>query len=154
MESLLQNIDNVCVYLDDILVTGSSEENHLKNLDLVLTRLKTAGVKLKQEKCAFLLPEVEYLGHKISKHGLKPNSEKIRAIKEAPVPENLSQLKSFLGLVNYYAKFISNLSTVLAPLYISCCRKPLNGGGGQSSRLPLISPKINSPLIHYSYTTT
>ena len=121
MESLLQNIDNVCVYLDDILVTGSSEENHLKNLDLVLTRLKTAGVKLKQEKCAFLLPEVEYLGHKISKHGLKPNSEKIRAIKEAPVPENLSQLKSFLGLVNYYISsslinFIYSFGSTLSPV--------------------------------------
>ena len=152
MESLLQNIDNVCVYLDDILVTGSSEENHLKNLDLVLTRLKTAGVKLKQEKCAFLLPEVEYLGHKISKHGLKPNSEKIRAIKEAPVPENLSQLKSFLGLVNYYAKFISNLSTVLAPLYLLLQKTTQwRWGPKQQAAFDLAKDQLSSDslLVHY-----
>ena len=152
MENLLQSIDNVCVYLDDILVTGPSQEAHLKNLDLVLTRLETAGVKLKQQKCAFLLPEVEYLGHKITKYGLQPTAEKIRAIKEAPVPENLTQLKSFLGLVNYYAKFVSNLSSILAPLYLLLQKEsPWQWGPEQQSAFDVAKEQLfsDSLLAHY-----
>ena len=74
-------------------------------------------MRLKRNKCAFLLPAVEYLGHKISAQELQPTDEKIRAINNAPAPTNISQLKSFLGLINYYCKFLSNLSNTLAPLY-------------------------------------
>jgi len=75
-------------------------------------------MKLKPEKCFFMLQKVEYLGHKISAKGLEPTQEKVRAIMEAPAPRNVSQLKSFLGMLNYYyGKFFPNLSTCLAPLY-------------------------------------
>ena len=86
----------MCVYLDDILVTGTSENDHLVNLEEVLKRLQDAGMRLKKEKCAFMLSEV---GHKITKKGLQPTKEKIRAIKKASVPTNISQLKSFLGMI-------------------------------------------------------
>ena len=114
--NLLQGIPQVCVYIDDILVTGKSTEEHLKNLEEVLSRLRNAGIRLKKSKCAFLLPQVEYLGHQISEKGLQPTTQKLRAIVEAPAPHNVSQLKSFLGTINYYSKF-PNLSTQLAPLY-------------------------------------
>ena len=117
MENLLQGIPHVSIYLDDILITGTSEADHLSTLDKVLTRLEAAGLHLKRNKCAFLLPSVEYLGHKISADGLQPTEEKVRAIKEAPHPTNVSQLRSFLGLVNYYSKFLPNLANTLAPLY-------------------------------------
>lgn len=117
MESILQGLPHVCVYLDDILVTGPSDEAHIKAVDEVLRRLSEAGVRLKREKCSFMLPSVEYLGHRISSVGLQPTDEKIRALKEAPVPCNISQLKSFLGLLNYYGKFVPNLSTLLSPLH-------------------------------------
>ena len=71
-------------------------------LDTVLTRLENAGMRLRRNKCAFLLPTVEYLGHKISAQGLQPTDEKIRAINNAAALTNISQLKSFLGLINYY----------------------------------------------------
>ena len=74
-------------------------------------------MSLKKSKCAFLLPQVEYLGHQISEKGLQPTTQKLRAIAEAPAPHNVSQLKSFLGMINYYSKFLPNLSTQLAPLY-------------------------------------
>ena len=117
MESILQGLPHVSIYLDDILVTGKSEEDHLRNLDEVLGRLKAAGLRLKQAKCAFMLPSVEYLGHRISAAGLQPSEEKIRAITKAPAPTDISQLRSFLGVVNYYCKFLPNLSSLLAPLH-------------------------------------
>ncbi len=115
METILQDIPHVCVYLDDILVTGSTEQEHLTTfLEEVLRRLDTAGVRLKRKKCEFMLPSIEYLGHRISAEGLQPTDSKI---KEAPVPANVSQLKSFLGLLNYYGKFVPNLSSILSPLH-------------------------------------
>ena len=117
MEGILRGMANVCIYLDDILIAGKSEEEHLNLLGEVLTCLEAAGVKLKKQKCAFMQHSVEYLGHNISAKGIRPTQEKIRAIVNATTPQNVSQLRSFLGLVNYYGKFLSNLSSTLAPLY-------------------------------------
>ena len=117
MDSLLQGLPHVCVYLDDILVTGSTDEEHTKTLDQVLRRLSDAGVRLQREKCSLLLPSVEYLGHRIASLGLQPTDGKIAALKDAPIPRNVSQLRSFLGILNYYAKFLPNLSTLHAPLH-------------------------------------
>ena len=117
MENLLQGLPQVSVYLDDILVAGKTEAEHHQNLKEVLTRLEQAGVRLKRSKCSFMLASVEYLGHQISAQGLQPTGEKVKAIKEAPAPKDVSQLKSFLGLVNYYGKFLPHLSNTLAPLY-------------------------------------
>ncbi|RXN04191.1 putative protein K02A2.6-like protein [Labeo rohita] len=117
MESLLRGIPHVAVYLNDILITGKTEEEHLSNLDQVLKRMSEAGLRLKQGKCTFQAESVTYLGHQISAQGLYPMPEKVRAIKEAPKPGNVSELKSFLGMVTYYGKVLPDLSTVLAPLY-------------------------------------
>ena len=117
MEGLLQGIPYVSIYLDDILITGKSDEEHLATLDKVLSRLEEAGLRLKRSKCAFMLPSVEYLGHKISAKGLQPTGEKVRAVNEAPPPNNVSQLRSFLGLVNYYGKILPHLASTLKPLY-------------------------------------
>ena len=74
-------------------------------------------MRLKKEKCSFCLPDVEYLGHSISAEGLQLSMTKVQAITDAPEPSKVSELKLFLGLVNYYAKFIPNLATTFAPLY-------------------------------------
>ena len=117
MENLLQGCQGVSVYLDDILVTGSIVEDHLTNLDKVLSTMTKAGLTLNQTKCKFLLPSVEYLGHVIYQHGVHHSQEMVKAIKEAPEPHNISELRSFLGIINYYARFLPNLSTKLTPLY-------------------------------------
>ena len=75
-----------------------------------------------------MLQEVEYLGHKLSREGLKPSTEKIKALRQAPTPKDLTQLKSFLGLVNYYSRFLPNLATTLA-LCMNCCVRKQNGIG-------------------------
>ena len=107
----------MCVYLDDILVTGKSEAAYIHNLTTVLERPESAGIRLKCKNCTFILPEVEYLGHSISARGLHPLSNKVRAIADAPTSLNVSQLKSFLGMLNYYGWFLQYLTTLLAPLY-------------------------------------
>lgn len=117
MEGILQNMPHVTVYLDDILVTGTSDEEHLRNLDEVLSRLKRSGLRLKRSKCEFLGEEVVFLGHKISAEGVQPVTEKVTAIQEAPTPQSVSELKAYLGLLNYYHKFLPSLSTLLAPLH-------------------------------------
>ena len=129
MDNLLQGLEHVVVYIDDILITGHTEEEHLHTLDKVLQILEKAGVRLKKEKCVFMVPSVEYLGHRISKEGLQPADDKVRAILEAPQPTNVSELKAFLGLVNYYRKFMQNLAAVLAPLYTLLKKHPLEMAG-------------------------
>ena len=113
MERILQGIPHVHVYIDDILVADSTEKEHLVTLEKVMSRLGECGIKLKRTKCKFMLPSVEYLGYHISGEGISPTKEKRRAIVDAPVPEDISQLKSFLGLVNYYAKFLPCLADTL-----------------------------------------
>ena len=117
VENILKGIPGVCVYLDDILVTGSTTEQHLQNLSAVLSRLQECGITLRKEKCQFFLPEVEYLGFRVSKDGLKPTEAKVKAIKEAEAPKCLTELRSFIGIVNYYSRFQPNLAHKMAPLY-------------------------------------
>ena len=117
METILQGIPKVVVYLDDILVAGDSEEEHLGLLGEVLDRLEKAGLRARQNKCQFMVPEVSYLGHRIDKEGIHPLADKVKAITEAPAPRNVRELKSYLGLLTYYGKFLPDLSAVLAPLY-------------------------------------
>lgn len=95
---------------------------HLKTLDQVLTRLEKYGLKLQREKCEFFRQSLEYLGHYIDAAGLHKSPEKIKAIKEAPAPTNVSQLHSFLGMINYYGRFIPNLASVLNPLNNLLCK--------------------------------
>ncbi len=117
IDGLVQGIPHVAAYMDDILVMGETELQHLQNLEAVLGRLNTAGVRLKKSKCQFMAPEVEYLGHRINSDGLHPTVDKIKAIQDAPQPQNVTELKSFLGFLSYYSKVLPNMSTTLAPLY-------------------------------------
>ena len=117
MENLLRGIPGVIVYLDDILVTDHTTQEHLKSLDEVLRKLEEGGLVVKKSKCEFMVPSVQYLGHRIDAKGLHPLREKVRAIEEAPAPRSVKELRSYLGLITYYSKFLPNMSTILAPVY-------------------------------------
>ena len=112
MEGILKGMPGVSIYLDDILITGKSEQ-HLANLEQVLKQLEVSDMRLKRDNCCFNMPEVTYLGHKIDKEGLHPTEAKTKAILQAPVPKNLTELR----IIELLWKFLPNLSTVLAPLH-------------------------------------
>ena len=100
-----------------MIVSGKTDEEHLENLESVLKRLQDAALKANKEKCEFFRDKVQFCGHEIDRKGLHKTQEKIEAVVGAPRPENVSQLRSFLGLVNYYNSFLPNASTVLHPLH-------------------------------------
>ena len=155
MENILRGIPSVSVYIDDILITGKTSDEHLHNLEAVLSRLEEVGVRLKRSKCAFMLPSVEYLGHCISERGLQPTGKKVKAIQSAPAPTNLTQLKSFLGLINYYCKFLPNLSDTLSPLY-RLLQKKAQWQWGKEQQAAFESAKseltTDRVLVHYDPT--
>lgn len=92
-------------------------ESHLKTVAEVFSRLQSSGLKLKKSKCTFLADEVTFLGFKVNKEGVSADPEKVRPIVELSAPKNVAELRSFLGMVNFYGKFVRNLSTYLQPLY-------------------------------------
>ncbi len=115
MDTVLQGSDKTICYIDDILVTGSSKEEHLQNVE-VLRRLQKYGIRAKRAKCSFMSDKVEYLGHRIDSEGLHTMVGKVEAISQAPTPRNVQELRSFLGLLHYYGKFLPSLATLLHPL--------------------------------------
>jgi len=108
--------NNCFVYIDDIIVYGKTIEDHNKNLRILFERLRQVGLKLQPDKCEYLRPELEYLGHIISERGIKPNPNRTEKVKNYPVPKNPKEIKQFLGLVGYYRKFIKDFSKIAKPL--------------------------------------
>jgi len=113
MEMLLQDVPNVKVYLDDILITGSTEEAHLQTLETVLDCLWKAGLRLPMQKCILMVPSVVYLGHTIYEQGPHPTDVKVRAVQEAPGLNNLPELKSYLGLLSLVYPSLQNVYSSL-----------------------------------------
>nr|KAG5698933.1 hypothetical protein BaRGS_024854 [Batillaria attramentaria] len=116
MENLTSDLPGVAVFQDDILTSGKDAKDHLSNLERLLTRLNDKGLRCRREKCPFAQPSVEYLGHTLSAEGISKGS-KVEAVLKMPPPTDVSSLKSFLGSVQFYGKFIPNLATMAEPLY-------------------------------------
>ncbi|UYV80805.1 K02A2.6-like, partial [Cordylochernes scorpioides] len=117
MDTLLSGIDGVAVYLDDVLISGRDCDDLKIKTEKVLLRFRESGLCLKKEKCHFYVPEIEFLGMIIDHKGINPSEEKLRAIKDARPPSNKRELMSFLGLLNYYERFLNNKATVAEPLH-------------------------------------
>ena len=116
MDDTLLGVPMTCCRIDDILVSGKNDAEHLINLNNVITRLEMRGFKCKIEKTCFMQREVVYLGHVVSADGIKPVRSKVDSLLAAPEPKNVDQLVSFLGAVNYYRRYLPNMSSIIAPL--------------------------------------
>ena len=124
MDNVLRGLQNeIClVYLDDIIVFSTSLQEHMVNLEKVFQRLRESNFKIQMDKSEFLKLETVYLGHIISKDGIKPNPDKISAIKRYPIPKTPKEIKQFLGLLGYYRKFIPDFARLTKPL-TQCLKK-------------------------------
>jgi hypothetical protein len=117
IEKVMQGLEKVACFLDDIIVGGQDLEEHLKLLREVLTRLKDNGLTVNAKKCTFFQKELKFLGFLISKEGIATDPAKISAITEVPVPQNKSELQAFLGMISHIIKFLPNATEKLYPLY-------------------------------------
>lgn len=116
MDSILQGLPVQCNQ-DDIIVTGKTDDEHTKNLKSVLQRLQDHGLRANLDKCSFFQNSVVFCGMKITAHGIHKTEDKVRAVTNAAIPENKSQLRSFLGMVNYYHKWLKDVASIAKPLY-------------------------------------
>lgn len=116
IDAIISDLPGVQAYLDDVIVSEKECDNG-KRLKSVLERFRENGVKLRYDKCKFRQSAVMYLGHRIDSEGLHPIEKNVEAIMRTPYPRNVTELRSFIGMLTFYAKFLPNMSTHLAPLY-------------------------------------
>lgn len=114
----LKDLINVCCwsYIDDVIVYSDTFENHLKHLQQVFDRLDRAKLKMRPSKCHFLKSEIFYLGHRISSQGIKPDPRKVSVIENMSKPTTVKQVRRFIGLIQFYRKFIPNCAKICRPL--------------------------------------
>ena len=119
MEDVLVGLTwNITVpYLDDCIIFSKTPEEHIKRLQQVFQRVREANPKINPTKCAFFQTEVQFLGHVISKNGLEVDPEEVKAVQNFPVPQNQTDVKSFLGICSYYRLYIKNFAMIARPLH-------------------------------------
>ena len=133
MTEMFEDIPGVEVVVDDLLVWGEDNEQHDSRLTKVLERARSRNLKLNKTKCHIKQPEISYVGHTLTKDGLKPDLKKTEAITAMPIPKNREELQRFLGMLTYLAKFIPNLSQVASPLR-KLLEKNIENGTGKVIR--------------------
>ena len=138
------------VYIDDVLVYGADFDQVLERLDLVLTASEQYGLTYKPSKCQFGFTELKFLGHIISGQGYQVDPDKIRAIQEFPTPRSFRQVRQFLGMCNYYRKYIKGFSMIAAALYRLLTLTHFEWtGAAEEAFMKLKELLTKAPVLHY-----
>jgi hypothetical protein len=116
MDKMLAGLPFATAYLDDIVVVSRSQDDHRRHLHAVFDRINEYGFRVRPVKCSFFQPSIKYLGFIVDKEGRRPDPQKVTAVTNMPAPTNITTLRSFLGLVNYYQSFVPNMRTIRQPL--------------------------------------
>uniref|UniRef100_A0A1X7TF55 Integrase catalytic domain-containing protein n=1 Tax=Amphimedon queenslandica TaxID=400682 RepID=A0A1X7TF55_AMPQE len=117
IDDVLHGLPFCYAYIDDVLVASSTREEHISHLTAILTRFKKYGIVINSNKCVFANPSLSFLGYHIDQHGISPLEDKVHAICNYPQPTTPKQLRQFLGLVNFYHRFIPSCAKILSPLH-------------------------------------
>ncbi|XP_055632607.1 uncharacterized protein K02A2.6-like [Toxorhynchites rutilus septentrionalis] len=116
VDTMIADIPGVRSFLDDVIIFGPTWEAHKASLNKLLQRLEEYGLHVKLEKCRFFQTEIGYLGHIVDRNGIRPDPEKLQAIASIPAPTNVSELRSYLGAINFYGRFVRNMHELRHPL--------------------------------------
>ncbi|EYC34079.1 hypothetical protein Y032_0001g233 [Ancylostoma ceylanicum] len=149
----------VFIYIDDLIITSETPEEHLADIDEVLTKIEQIGMELKASKCEFARKEIKSLGFILSKDGIKPNPEKTKAIDEYPTPKNPTDIKAFLGMCSFFRRFVHNFASIASPLtaltkkdtpfiWALECETAMNLLKQALTTAPiLVAPRLGSPFV-------
>ena len=153
MEVVLRGLQwtTLLVYLDDVIILGKGVEDGLRNLAMVFGRMQTHGLKLKPSKCQLLKSEVLFLGHVVNSQGIAPNPGLVSAVQDWSTPNNITELQSFLGLCNYYRRFVRDFAHVCSPLYeLQCKGEEFHWGASQQEAFEQVKRQLtSSPVLAY-----
>ena len=155
MIGVLKDLPFAMAYLDDIIIYSSTPEEHLQHIKTVFERLCHAKLSMKLSKCHFFAKEIQYLGHILGREGIKPVPAKTEAIKAIHPPVNLKQVRTFLGLVGYYRKFIKNFAKIAKPLTM-LTRMDVKFEWKETHHCAFMKLKdaiIQAPILRYPDTT-
>lgn len=151
MDRVLQGIRGLRVYQDDIIVGGETVEECQKILLQVFERLAEANIKVNSEKCKFFEERVTYLGHVLCSEGIQPKMDKMQAIQDAPIPNNVSVLKAWLGMLNFYRHLVENLSEIVHPLN-ELTQKGVKYVWGEAQQRAFLAAKnalLSAPVLNF-----
>ena len=117
INSIVQDLDFVFAYIDDLLIGSKSEEEHKQHLEILFHRLSDNCLSLNPSKCVFGASSLKFLSHTISEHGIAPSQKRVEAIINMPPPSSIRQIQQFVGMINYYNRFIPYLAELLSPIH-------------------------------------
>ena len=117
MDQVLRGVSSAYTYIDDVLIASATPEQHLRDVRTVFERRSHHGIVINPNKCIFGVQELDFLGHHIDQHGLTPLPEKVQAVRDFPQPQFPCQLRQFIGLVNFYHRFLPHCANLMRPLH-------------------------------------
>ena len=150
MRVVLEGLEDTSFYFDNIFVHSKTWSDHINSLEALLARLAAHGLTVKPSKCSFAVNEIDYLGFRVGMNEIKPQESKLSAISELSPPTTKKSLRSLLGLISYYSKFINNYSSLTAPLTDLLkkeVREPLRWGEVESKNLQTIKTILCSKPV-------